>query len=96
VSSNVSQTYPYSSESDEERAAAVAAAFEANEGLESKVADESKPLGHTPPGENGAPVKWWTWVCPACIEGRLHVAGYLHDRHGLYTLCDACGSTFAR
>jgi transposase-like protein len=48
------------------------------------------------PAENGAAMKWWIWVCPACIEGRLHVAGYSRDRHGLYTVCDRCGSTFAR
>ena len=34
MSSNVSQSYPYSSESDHERSAAVAAAFDAHEGLE--------------------------------------------------------------
>lgn len=96
MSANVSQNYPYSSETDEERAAAVAAAFGAHEGLEERVAAEVTPLGDVEPAENGAPVKWWTWVCPACIEGRLHIAGYLRDRHGLYTVCDACGSTFAR
>jgi len=96
VSSNVSQNYPYSSESNEDRAAAVEAAFEANDGLEAKVAAETSPLGDSTPGSNGAPVKWWTWVCPRCIEGRLHVAGFSRDRHGLYTVCDGCGSTFAR
>ena len=96
MSSNVSQNYPYSSESNEERAAAVSAAFEANEGLKDQVAGEATPLGEVVPGENGAAVKWWTWVCPKCIEGRLHVAGYLLDRHGLYTVCDGCGSTYAR
>jgi rubrerythrin len=96
VSSNVSQSYPYSSESEEARVAAVSAAFGANAGLEDKVASEATPLEATGPGENGAPVKWWTWVCPTCIEGRLHVAGYSRDNHGLYTVCDACGATFAR
>jgi rubrerythrin len=96
VSSNVSQNYPYSSESDEERSAAVAAAFEANDGLEDRVRAESTPTGEDPAGENGAPVKWWTWVCPSCIDGRLHVVGYALDRHGLYTVCDGCGSTFPR
>jgi hypothetical protein len=96
VSSNVSQNYPYSSESDEDRAAAVAAAFEAHDGLEAKVATETTPLGESTPGPNGAPVKWWIWVCPTCIEGRLHIAGFSRDRHGLYTVCDGCGSTFAR
>lgn len=96
MSSNVSQNYPYSSETAEQRAAAIAAAFVANESLEARVASESKPLGENEPGQNGAPVKWWIWVCPACVEGRLHIAGYLLDRHGLYVICDHCGSTFAR
>lgn len=96
MSSNVSQSYPYSSESDEDRAAAVSAALEADEGLQKKVTAEATPLGDSRPGENGAPLKWWTWVCPKCVEGRLHVAGYLLDRHGLYVVCDGCGSTFAR
>lgn len=96
MSSNVSQNYPYSSESEEDRAAAVAAAFDANEGLEERVAQEASPLDDPAVGPNGAAVKWWTWVCPKCIEGRLHIVGYTLERHGLYTVCDACGSTFAR
>ncbi len=60
-----------------------AAAFEAHEGLEDEVTAEASALGETEPGPNGAPVKWWTWVCPACVEGRLHVAGYSRDHHGL-------------
>ena len=96
MSSNISQSYPYSSESDADRAAAVASAFAANEGLEGRVADESTPLGEEPPSENAAPVKWWVWVCHKCLEGRLHVAGYARDRHALYTVCDGCGGTFLR
>jgi len=96
VSSNVSQSYPYSSESEEQRAAAVAGAFAANEDLEDRVAGEITALGESDPGENGAAIKWWTWVCPKCVEGRLHVAGYAAERHGLYTICDGCGSTFLR
>ena len=96
MSSNVSQSYPYSSESEEERAAAVAKAFAEFEGLEDKVGAESQALGEDQPGENGAPIKRWTWVCPKCVEGRLHVAGYARETHGLYAVCDACGSTFLR
>ncbi len=96
MTSNISQNYPYSSESDDERSAAVSAAFEANESLEDTVASEASPLGDVAAGENGAPVKWWTWVCPKCVEGRLHVAGFSRDRHGLYTVCDGCGSSFSR
>jgi rubrerythrin len=96
VSSNVGQSYPYSSESEDERAAAVAKAFAANEGLEDTAAAEATALGESAPGENGAPVKRWTWVCPKCVEGRLHIVGYNRDSHGLYTVCDNCGSTFVR
>ncbi len=96
MSSNVSQSYPYSSETEAERAAAVAKAFADNEGLEDTVAGATTPLADPGPAENGASVKWWTWVCPACIVGRLHIAGYSRDRHGLFTLCDACGETFTR
>ncbi len=96
MSSNISQTYPYGSESEAERAAAVADTLQAHEGLETQVAEGALPLGSTEPGENGAPVKWWIWVCPKCVTGRLHVAGFSVDRHGLFTVCDQCGSTFAR
>ena len=96
MSSNVSQSYPYSSESEEARAAAVGKAFADFEGLEDKVSGESTALGAAAPAENGAPPKWWTWVCPKDVEGRLHVAGYARDRHALFTVCDKCGSTFLR
>ena len=96
MSSNVSQNYPYSSESEEERAAAVNQAFGQFEGLEDKVAAETTPLGEVGPADHGAPAKWWIWVCPKCIEGRLHVTGYARDRHALFTACDQCGSTFLR
>ncbi len=96
MSSNVSQSYPYSSESEAERDTAVRKAFADFEGLEDKVAADSKPLGEVAPAENGAPPKWWTWVCPKDVEGRLHVAGYAADRHALLTVCDTCGSTFLR
>jgi len=96
VSSNVSQNYPYSSESEAARAAAVTAAFSANEGLQEKVEAESTPLGDVQPADHGAPVTWWIWVCHACIVGRLHVAGYARDRHAVYTVCDKCGQTSLR
>ncbi len=96
MSSNVSQNYPYSHEQEADRAAAVAAALAAHDGLEEKVAAESTPLGEVQPADHGAPVTWWIWVCHTCIEGRLHVAGYAADRHALYTVCDHCGGTFLR
>lgn len=96
MSSNVSQSYPYASESEAQREAAIAAAIAGFEGVEDRIAAEATPLGEIRPAENGAPQKWWTWVCPKDIEGRLHVAGYARDRHALFTVCDHCGSTFLR
>lgn len=97
MSSNVSQSYPYSSESDEQRVAAVAAALAAFEGLADRIRAESMPLGEPSPAENGAPATWWTWVCPkGDATGRLHVAGYARERHALVTVCDTCGATFLR
>lgn len=96
MSSNISQSYPYSSESEADRAAAVAAAFAANEGLEDRVTAETTPLGEVMRADHGAPATWWTWVCHACVVGRLHVAGYGRDRHALYTVCDHCGGAFPR
>ena len=95
--SNVSQSYPYSSETEDQRAAAIDAALEAFEGLADKVSSASTPLGEVAPGENGAPVTWWTWVCPkGDATGRLHVAGYARERHALLAVCDTCGATFLR
>jgi len=96
VSSNISQSYPYSRESEADRAAAVASAFASTDGLEERVAAEATPLGAVEPADHGAALTWWIWVCHACLEGRLHVAGYARDRHALYTVCDHCGVTFLR
>jgi hypothetical protein len=92
VTSNVAQNYPYGSETEAERAAAVEGAFATFEGLREKVAAESTPLGE--PDESG---RWWVWVCPTDdYTGRLHAAGYARERHALYTVCDTCGRTFLR
>jgi hypothetical protein len=97
VSSNVSQSYPYSSESEEQRAAALTRALADFEGLAARVTAESSPLGDFAAAENGAPHSWWIWVCPkGDVSGRLHVAGYARERHALYTVCDTCGATFLR
>ena len=89
MSSNVGQNYPYASETEAERSAAVAAALEQFEGLRAKVEAETSPLE---PGD-----RWWTWVCPKHdFTGRLHTAGYALELHGVYTVCDTCGSTFLR
>lgn len=97
VSSNISQNYPYGSETEAERAAAVEKATAAFDGLGAKVAAEVTPLGPVEPADNGAPARWWVWVCPKDgFVGRLHVAGFARERHALYTVCDNCGATFLR
>lgn len=89
MSSNISQNFPYSSESEEERAAQVARAFAATEGLAEKVRSEASPLGR---GE-----RWWVWKCATSgCSGLLHSAGYARNARAVYTVCDTCGKTFLR
>ncbi len=92
MSSNVGQNYPYASEDEAHRAAAVERALERFDGLRDRVATETTPIGEVAPDE-----RWWVWVCPTGdFSGRLHVAGYAVERHGLYTVCDRCGKTYLR
>ena len=90
MTSNVGQNYPYSSETESQRAAAVARLVAEREGLADKLAAETTPLDGNP--------KWWTWKCPTSgCRGILHAAGYAHDLHALYVVCDGtCGKTFLR
>ncbi len=97
MSSNVAQNYPYQNETEEERAAAVARAVEQFDGLGQQIATETTPLQDLGPDEPGRPHRWWVFVCPKPpFDGRLHVAGYALERHALYAVCDACGSTYLR
>jgi hypothetical protein len=90
VTSNVGQNYPYSSESEQQRASAVATVVKSHDGLKDKLAAETTPLDENP--------RWWTWKCPTVgCPGILHAAGYAHDLHALYVVCDGtCGKTFLR
>jgi hypothetical protein len=97
LSSNISQSYPAGSETEPERAAAVAKAVGAFEGLGDRIAAETTPLGEVGPEDHGAPARWWIWVCPkGDFSGRLHVAGYALEKHALYTVCDTHGDTYLR
>lgn len=90
MTSNVGQNYPYSSETEAERAARVKAIVDAHEGLAEKIAAETTALE--------AEERWWIWKCPtpAC-DGFLHAAGYARDLHAVYVVCDGtCGKTFLR
>ena len=92
MSSNIGQNYPYGVETEAERAAAVARAFERFPELEEKVATESTPLGPVDADE-----RWWVWVCPTGdFSGRLHVAGFAREAQAMYTVCPEDGRTFLR
>jgi hypothetical protein len=90
MTSNVGQSYPYSSESESDRAARVAALVEDRDGLKDKLASETTPLDEKD--------RWWTWKCPTKgCPGILHAAGYARDLHAVYVVCDGtCGQTFLR
>lgn len=99
MSSNISQSYPAGSETEAQRASALAKATAAFPALVDSLAAETSPLGEARDADHGAPARWWVWVCPNPKDearGRLHVAGYARDRHALYTVCDTCGRTYLR
>ncbi len=90
MTSNVSQNYPYTSESEVERASRVAELVTARDGLAGKLAAETTPLD--------ANDRWWVWKCPTRgCAGLLHVAGYAAEKHAVYVVCDGtCAATFLR
>jgi len=90
VTSNVGQNYPYTSETEEQRAAAIGALVRSRDGLAATLEAETSPLD-----ENE---RWWVWKCPTKgCPGLLHAAGYARDLHALYVVCDGtCGKTFLR
>ena len=96
MSSNVGQNYPYTSETEAERAAAVERAKRDFADATDRIAKESTPLEALPEPEPGQPHRWWVFVCPQHIDGRLHVAGYALEKHALYTVCDQGGESFLR
>jgi len=90
VTSNVGQSYPYSSESEAERAAVIAALVEAREGLADKLKAETNPLDQAE--------RRWVYKCPTkgCV-GLLHAAGYAVEKHAVFVICDGtCAKTFLR
>ena len=90
MTSNVGQNYPYTSETEAERASTIEELTSIREGLADKVKAETTPLD-----ENA---RWWVWKCPTKgCPGLLHIAGYARDLHAVYTVCDGtCGKTFLR
>lgn len=90
MTSNVAQSYPYTSESEAERAKRIAALVTARDGLAALLAAEITPLD--------AKDRWWVWKCPTRgCAGLLHAAGYARDLHAIYVVCDGtCAKTFLR
>ena len=90
MTSNVGQRYPYTSETEADRAAAIAALEADRDGLADTLAAETTPVD---PND-----RWWVWKCPTTgCPGFLHVAGYARDQHALYVVCDGtCAKTFLR
>ena len=90
MTSNVSQSYPYTSETEPQRADALATLIAAREGLAAKLATEATPLDDHE--------RWWVWKCPTSgCPGLLHAAGYAAEKHAVYVVCDGtCAKTFLR
>ena len=90
VTSNVSQNYPYTSESEIDRASRIASLVAARDDLAGKLSAETTPLE--------ANERWWVWKCPTRgCAGLLHAAGYAAEKHALFVVCDGtCDKTFLR
>ena len=90
MSSNVGQNYPYTSETETDRAAVISRLVASREDLSDKLKTEATPLD-----ENE---RWWVWKCPTKdCPGLLHAAGYAVEKHAVYVVCDGtCGKTFLR
>jgi hypothetical protein len=90
VSSNVGQNYPYTSESEADRARAIGALIDAHPELADKIAAEATPLESSD--------RWWVWKCPTRgCRGLLHAAGHALEKHAVYVACDGtCAQTFLR
>lgn len=90
MTSNIGQNYPYSSETESDRAARVGALVKSKDGLADKLAAETTPLDEQD--------RWWTFKCPtSACHGILHAAGYAIDLHAVYVVCDGeCGQAFLR
>jgi hypothetical protein len=90
MTSNIAQNYPYSSETEADRAAAIEHLVQSRDGLAAALKAETSPLDSND--------RWWVWKCPTKgCPGLLHVAGYAIDKHAVYVVCDGtCGKTFLR
>jgi hypothetical protein len=89
MASNLGQNYPYASESETERSAALDRTYSANADLAARVQSESMPGPREP--------RSWVWKCPTPgCSGLLHTAGFARNARAVYTVCDTCGKTYLR
>jgi hypothetical protein len=90
MTSNVAQNYPYSSESEADRAATIDRLVSEREELKATIDAGSTPLD----GQD----RWWVYKCPTRgCPGLLHAAGYAADKHAVFVVCDGtCGKTYLR
>ena len=90
MTSNVSQNYPYTSESEADRASRIASLLAAKDDLAGKLAAETTPLD--------ANERWWVWKCPTKGCPGPAPRGRLRRREArVYVVCDGtCGKTFLR
>ena len=89
MTSNVSQNYPYTSETEADRASRIASLLAAKEELAGKLAAETTPLD--------ANERWWVWKCPTKgCPGLLHAAGYAAEKHAVYVVCENPDALFTR
>ena len=90
MTSNVAQNYPYSSESEADRAAAIDRLVSEREDLQATIDAGSTPLD----GQD----RWWVYKCPTRgCPGLLHAAGYAADKHAVFVVCDGtCAKTYLR
>ena len=91
MTSNVGQNYPYTSETEADRAAAIARLVAEREGLAATLAGRDDAARRTTSaGGSGSARR------PGC-PGLLHAAGYAAEKHAVYVVCDGtCAKTFLR
>ena len=90
LTSNVGQNYPYTSETEADRAARTASLVADRADLADVLKAETTPLDTNE--------RWWVYKCPtAGCAGLLHSAGYAAEKHAVYVVCDGtCAKSFLR
>lgn len=90
MTSNVGQNYPYTSESESERADRIASLLASEASLGDTLNQQTTPLDDND--------RWWVWKCPTSgCPGLLHAAGYALEKHAVFVVCDGtCRKTFLR